>query len=363
MQEIEHRQVTLNETGHDASAMVQTERAVVLLVDDQPMIGEAIRRMLLDQSDIEFHYCQSAGLATEAAERIKPMVILQDLVMPDVDGLTLVSRYRASSVIKDTPVVVLSSKEDPSIKRDAFRGGANDYLVKLPDQIELVARIRLHSKAHLTQIQRDEAYRNLSESQRHLVDSNRKLAERIQELQAVRDELARLVSTDSLTGLCSRRRWFELAETEFARTRRHHRSLAFLMVDLDYFKRINDTFGHDVGDEVIQQFARVLRVACRETDVAGRVGGEEFAVLLPETSTIGAEEVARRIVAACRTLEIGTPVGVVKCSCSIGMAHATEIDRTVEDALRRADAALYEAKRAGRGRWRSSSGSANPGEV
>ena len=133
----------------------------------------------------------------ETAERLRPTVILQDLVMPDVDGLTLVSRYRASSVIRDTPVIVLSSKEDPAIKRDAFQGGANDYLVKLPDKIELVARIRLHSKAFLTQIQRDEAYRSLNESQRQLVVSNSQLAERIQELQAVRDELSRLVSTDS----------------------------------------------------------------------------------------------------------------------------------------------------------------------
>ena len=209
----------------------------MLLVDDQPMVGEAIRRMLLDQPDIDFQYCSNGSLAVETAERVKPTVILQDLVMPDVDGLTLVSRYRASSVIKDTPVIVLSSKEDPAIKRDAFQGGANDYLVKLPDKIELVARIRLHSKAYLTQIQRDEAYRSLTESQRQLVVSNSQLEERIQELQAVRDELSRLVSTDSMTGLYSRRRWFELAATEFSRHRRHKRPLTLLMADLDFFKR------------------------------------------------------------------------------------------------------------------------------
>lgn len=192
-----------------------------------------------------------------------------------------------------------SPREAPAIKRDAFQGGANDYLVKLPDKIELVARIRLHSKAFVTQIQRDDAYRSLTESERQLVLSNSQLEERIHELQAVRDELARLVSTDSMTGLYSRRRWLELAATEFTRHRRYKRPLTLLMADLDLFKRINDTHGHDIGDEVIRQFAGVLRELGRESDLPGRIGGEEFAVLLPETPMTGGEEVARRVVAAC----------------------------------------------------------------
>jgi len=326
----------------------------VLLVDDQRIIAEAIRRMLLDQSDIEYHYCSDGSLALETAERVNPTVILQDLVMPDVDRLTLLSRYRASSMTRDTPVIVLSNEEDPVIKCDAFQGGANDYLVKLPDKIELVARIRLHSKAYLTQIQRDEAYRSLTESQRQLVVSNSQLEERVQELQTVRDELARLVSTNSLSGLYSRgRSLLELAAAEFSRSRRYHRPLAFLMADLDLFKRINDTCGHDIGDEVIRQFACVLRAVCRQSDFAGRVGGEEFAVLLPETPITGAEEVARRVVTACRGVDISTPTGHMKFSCSVGVVEATETDGTAEDTLRRADSALYEAKRGGRDGWRS----------
>ena len=327
------------DTQAAATAVPQAERAVVLLVDDQAMVGEAIRRMLLDQPDIEYQYCSKGSLAVETAERLKPTVILQDLVMPDVDGLTLVSRYRASSAIRDTPVIVLSSKEDPAIKRDAFQGGANDYLVKLPDKIELVARIRLHSKAFVTQIQRDEAYRQLEE--------------RIQELQAARDELSRLVSTDSMTGLYSRRRWFELAATEFSRHRRHKRPLTVLMADLDFFKRINDTFGHDIGDDVIRRFAGVLREGGRESDLPGRIGGEEFAVLLPETPMAGAEKVARRVVTACRAVTVPIPTGHVTFTCSLGVAEAIESDGGVDDMLRRGDAALYEAKRGGRDGWRS----------
>src|SRR5262245_37459235 len=93
---------------------------VVLLVDDQPMVGEAIRRMLADQPQLEFHYCSDAATAIACAERVKPTVILQDLVMPGVDGLELVSRYRANAATRDISIVVLSSKEDPTIKSDAF---------------------------------------------------------------------------------------------------------------------------------------------------------------------------------------------------------------------------------------------------
>ena len=352
MRKVEDHQATMHETEPGAPAIVRAERAVVLLVDDQPIIGEAIRRLLHDQPDIDYHYCSSGSLAVEAAQRVNATVILQDLVMPDVDGMTLLSRYRASSTTRDIPVIVLSSKEDPVIKRDAFQGGANDYLVKLPDKIELVARIHLHSTAYLTQIQRDEAHRSLTESQRQLVLSNSELGERIQELQAVRDELSRLVSTDSLTGLYSRAKWFELAANEFSRHRRYHRPLACLMLDLDFFKRINDTWGHDIGDEVIRQFASVLRAASRQSDSAGRVGGEEFAVVLPETPIAGAEEVARRIVTTCRGLDVSTPKGHLKFSCSVGLAEAAETDASVEDMMRRADTALYEAKRGGRDGWK-----------
>jgi two-component system chemotaxis family response regulator WspR len=328
--------------------------SVVLLVDDQAMVGEAVRRMLANEPDLEFHYCGNPAAAIPFAERLKPTVILQDLIMPGVDGLTLMRQYRANPVTREIPVIVLSTREDPIVKKDAFVAGANDYLVKLPDKIELIARIRLHSKAYLNQIQRDEAYLRLSGSQRELVLSNTALAERISELQAVRDELSRLVSTDALTSVTSRRRWFELATTEFIRYRRYGRPLAFLMADLDLFKRINDTFGHEAGDEVLRRFGSMVCAASRQSDVVGRIGGEEFAIMLPETSMDGAEEVAGRIVAACRDLVSPTPAGEVKFTCSVGVAEATALDANLEEVLRRADAALYDTKRGGRDGWRSS---------
>jgi signal transduction histidine kinase/HPt (histidine-containing phosphotransfer) domain-containing protein len=145
---------------------------MVLLVDDQAMVCEAIRRYLAGQQDIDFHYCSDAREAVVLANQIKPTVILQDLVMPDIDGLTLVARFRENPATRDTPIIVLSTNENPQVKSQAFAAGANDYLVKLPDRVELIARLRYHSRAQMNQLQRDEAYRALRESQKQLVESN-----------------------------------------------------------------------------------------------------------------------------------------------------------------------------------------------
>jgi signal transduction histidine kinase/HPt (histidine-containing phosphotransfer) domain-containing protein/BarA-like signal transduction histidine kinase len=156
---------------------------MVLLVDDQAMVCEAVRRALTNQSDIDFHYCADAREAISIANQVKPTVILQDLVMPGIDGLSLVKRYRANPATRDVPIIVLSTNEHPQVKGQAFALGANDYLVKLPDKIELVARIRYHSKAHLNLLQRDAAYRALRESQQQLIESNAALISLNQKLE------------------------------------------------------------------------------------------------------------------------------------------------------------------------------------
>ncbi|MHB8903270.1 MAG: response regulator, partial [Thermoguttaceae bacterium] len=112
----------------------------VLLVDDQRIIGEAVREMLVDEPDIRFHFCQDPTRALQVAGEVRPTVILQDLVMPEIDGLTLVKFFRANPATRDVPMIVLSSKEEPVIKAEAFAVGANDYVVKLPDKLELIAR-------------------------------------------------------------------------------------------------------------------------------------------------------------------------------------------------------------------------------
>ena len=140
----------------------------VLLIDDQPIVATAVERMLASEKDILFHYCQDPAQAMQKAAEVMPTVILQDLVMPDIDGLTLVKFFRRHPKFKDVPMIVLSSKEEAVTKAEAFAQGANDYLVKLPDRIELIARIRYHSGGYITLLQRNEAYDALLASQQLL---------------------------------------------------------------------------------------------------------------------------------------------------------------------------------------------------
>ena len=178
----EHINASLN-TSTDTAMHPPQYHAMVLLVDDQAMVCEAVRRALANQSDIDFHYCAEAREALNVANQIKPTVILQDLVMPGIDGLTLVSQYRSNPATKDIPIIVLSTNENPQVKGQAFALGANDYLVKLPDRIELIARIRYHSKAFMNLVQRDAAYRALRESQQQLIESNAALISLNQKLE------------------------------------------------------------------------------------------------------------------------------------------------------------------------------------
>jgi sigma-B regulation protein RsbU (phosphoserine phosphatase) len=154
----------------------------VLLVDDQAIVGESVRRMLAAEADIQFHFCQDPLQAIQTANAVQPTVILQDLVMPAIDGLQLVKFFRANLATRDTPMIVLSSKEEPLIKAQAFARGANDYLVKLPDKVELIARIRYHSRGYIHLLERNEAYRRLEENQRQLADELAQAARYVESL-------------------------------------------------------------------------------------------------------------------------------------------------------------------------------------
>lgn len=140
----------------------------VLLIDDQKIIYEAVKRMLQGDPDIVLHYCSDPAKALDTANQVHPTVILQDLVMPDIDGLTLVRAFRADPQYANVPLIVLSTKEEPVVKAEAFALGANDYLVKLPDKVELIARIRHHSSAYIRLVERDTAYKMLQDNQKIL---------------------------------------------------------------------------------------------------------------------------------------------------------------------------------------------------
>ena len=133
----------------------------VLLIDDQAMIGEAVRRLLADQTDVAYDFCRDWTRAVDTATAFQPTVILQDLIMPGIDGLEMVGHFRRNPVTADVPVIVLSAREEPVVKARLLDAGASDYLVKLPDQVELIARIRVHSDGYRRLLERNAAFAQL----------------------------------------------------------------------------------------------------------------------------------------------------------------------------------------------------------
>jgi two-component system, chemotaxis family, response regulator WspR len=313
---------------------------MVLLVDDQSIVAEAVRQALANEEGIDFHYCASADEAMHAAAHTRPTVILQDLVMPGIDGLTLVREYRANPAMRDVPIIVLSSKEEPAIKSAAFAAGANDYLVKLPDRIELVARIRYHSRSFVNLLQRDEAYRALRQSQQQLLEANL--------------ELRRLSHSDGLTGLSNRRYLDEYLSAEWRRGVREHSVLSMLMIDVDNFKLYNDTYGHVAGDEVLKRIASTVEGCLgRPEDLASRFGGEEFAVVLPGTSIGIVRLLAEKIRGEVEALQLPHAHSPSGRFVTISIGGATTVptpDSLITSLIQAADLALYRAKHDGKNR-------------
>jgi diguanylate cyclase (GGDEF)-like protein len=192
------------------------------------------------------------------------------------------------------------------------------------------------------------ANRHLTEQATELRSLNAALEKEIEERERLAKELERLATIDELTGLYGRRHFMALAERELARRRRTGVPIIALMLDLDHFKRVNDTHGHAVGDLVLRELGAVMRAGLRELDVAGRMGGEEFAVLLSDTTDAQGLEIAERLRATMERRQVSQDNGpAVSCTVSIGVA-LQKYDESLDDLLNRADGALYAAKRGGR---------------
>ena len=320
----------------------------VLLVDDQAMIAEGIRRMLAEEADIAMHYCAEPMNAVSMAIEVGATTILQDLVMPEVDGMTLVRFYRNHPKLKDTPVIVLSSKEDAKTKSEAFENGANDYLVKLPDKIELIARIRAHSKSYVAQQERDEAFEKMRSMQDEISKANEELEEK-------NKMLHKLSTMDGLTGIANRRCFDETLVKEWDRGRRNGTVMSLIMVDIDFFKPYNDHYGHQGGDDSLQAVAQTLESALKRAgDIVCRYGGEEFTVVMPNTDAEGAQLVAEDIRAAVQAKELPHEKSQVSDFVSISLGVSTVVPSekyTSKQMILVADSALYFAKHNGRNRY------------
>lgn len=322
-------------------------KATVLLVDDQAMVGEAIRRMLENEDYIEFHFCENPAKALETAIEINATIILQDLVMPDVDGMTLLHFYKNHPDTSNIPVIILSSKDDVEIKSDAFSNGANDYLVKLPDPVELIARIRAHTKHYVTEMERNTAYEKMRDMQEDLAKANDELEKRNSELQ-------RLSSVDGLTGIANRRTFDEFIKKEWSRARRIKTTteISMLMIDIDQFKSYNDGYGHLQGDDCLKQVSWELHKSIkRNCDLLARYGGEEFVAVLPDTPLEDAIQLAEQL--RENILKLAIPHDFSKygkiISISIGVSRLVpDASNNPEQLIETADKGLYQAKEKGR---------------
>lgn len=288
---------------------------MVLLIDDSPDVHRLVAARLKHEQ-LELRSALSGAIGLSMAREVAPAAILLDLDMPSPDGFEVLRSLKADGALQSTPVIVLSGMKESTDKVTAFELGAADYVTKPFDFMELRARLRA--------------------------------ALRIQQLIRL---LAERAEIDGLTGLGNRaqfnRRWTE----ETSEARRYQRGLTLAVMDLDHFKKINDTYGHPAGDEVITTFARTILSCTRAHDVACRYGGEEFTLIMPGTAPEDAKVVAERIRQALAALTWPRHPEH-KVTCSIGLSGTPDglTELSPQQWLDVADKALYAAKHGGRNR-------------
>lgn len=296
----------------------------VLIIDDARTIRQQISEILRDaRLGVTCIEAENGIEGLKLLLAMKVDVILCDLEMPEMDGLKFLRAASSRPECRDIPVILLTGRDDLDIKVRCLEEGASDYITKPFAPTELLARVKIHLK--------------IKSLQDELRQSNR--------------QLQQLSTTDALTGLDNRRKMLETLGREFERCRRTHAPFALLIIDLDHFKNVNDSYGHQQGDMVLQHVAKLLQNQLRQYDAAARYGGEEFTLLLPDTDGVEACGVANRLRKQIAAYTYPGPFADLKITASIGVASAPHhLITDIEELIRAADTALYNAKNNGRNR-------------
>jgi diguanylate cyclase (GGDEF)-like protein len=317
----------------------------VLLVDDDPVHVQHVRQGLAPHG-YAFREARDGAQALSAIREHRPDLILMDVEMPGLGGVEVCRIVKANAGeggFGFIPVILMTARQAAG-KVEGLELGADDYLVKPFDMLELGARVK--------------SMLRLKVLQDALVEKNRELDRANKELARKREELLALSRTDALTGLSNRRYFEERLQEEFNRARRYRSPLSLVMMDIDHFKRINDTYGHPFGDEVLRAVAQVTRARLREVDLLARYGGEELIALLPETSPPDALRACERVREAIEGLQLENHAAdgtkrMVRCTASLGLASIpSNTIQNAEQLVQAADESLYAAKGAGRNRVR-----------
>lgn len=296
--------------------------AKVLIIDDSKLITH-FGKDILSGKGYEVITAGDGVAGIENAQKEKPDVILLDVVMPGIDGYEVCRRLKADSDTKDIAIIMFTSKSEPTDKIKGLELGAQDYITKPFDSGELIARVNTHVR--------------LKELYDALEERNRQLAE--------------LANKDGLTNLYNHRCFQELLSKELSRAKRFNEFISLLFLDVDHFKRFNDTYGHQMGDVVLKSMAQLITDSVREMDIPARYGGEEFSVILPTADRDTAKEIGERIRKIVESQVFKMDKTEVHVTVSIGVASFP--DPTIEqprDLIEHADQALYAAKEGGRNR-------------
>ena len=296
----------------------------VLIIDDSETVRERIIHTL--ESYGLFDRYQEADDGLEGFKKLlsTPVdVILCDLEMPRIDGFKFLNMIKARPDLQDVPVIILTGMNDRELKIKGLEKGASDYIIKPFDPEELVARVKIHLKI------------------KHLQD----------DLKRTNELLLELSNTDHLTGLFNRRYLMEALEKEFQRNLRKGGNLSLILLDIDHFKKVNDTYGHLQGDVVLNKVALQLQKELRSYDIAARYGGEEFVALLPDATLKEALFVAERVRQTVQQTKFNGVLASLAITVSMGIATLpTPEGTTVDNFIKMADDALYRAKANGRNR-------------